>query len=415
MRLAPCLVPITFFVLACDSDSGISDPPVPVRAAVPTSISAVDGFHFLPPVGEPSSAANDPTVHDRLAVDACVPAAATCAVAASYSHDAIRIEDGYYALNVHTKPLALAPGTAYRVRVTGDGFELGAADFVADRGGRTIALKFIVEAGAIPSFIAFVSSRTGDYEIYTVKPDGSSETRLTTTAGDDYWPAWSPDRSKIVFASNRLTGPATNGFDIYTMNANGSNVTRITTSSSYDGWPRFSPDGSKIAFTSDRAGNFDVWVMNADGSNPVRLTVGSDYDVNPEWSPDGSRILFRRLVSGNWDLYVMNADGSNMTRLTTQPGIDYDGGWSPDGTRIVYFSDASGQDGVWVMNADGSGKTKLPQVGSRDLEPAWSPDGSQIVFSVTEAGGNHLYIMNADGSSPHRITNSSYDVQPRWH
>ncbi len=78
--------------------------------------------------------------------------------------------------------------------------------------------------------IAFVSARSGDPEIYTMNPDGTQQTQLTSNAPPpdspipfllDFWPDWSPDGTKIVFASVRDDGNA----EIYVMNADGSGQT----------------------------------------------------------------------------------------------------------------------------------------------------------------------------------------------
>lgn len=44
----------------------------------------------------------------------------------------------------------------------------------------------------------------GAYEIYTIKPDGSSSKRLTSTQGNDAHMAWSPDGEYILFASSKM-------------------------------------------------------------------------------------------------------------------------------------------------------------------------------------------------------------------
>ena len=51
--------------------------------------------------------------------------------------------------------------------------------------------------------IAFVTNKDGNYEIYKMNSDGSNQTRLTNNSAIDYEPSWSPDRTKIVFASSR--------------------------------------------------------------------------------------------------------------------------------------------------------------------------------------------------------------------
>src|SRR5262249_23765031 len=56
---------------------------------------------------------------------------------------------------------------------------------------------------AIDGKIAFVSSRDGNLEIYSMNPDGSDQRNLTNSPGDDYTPAWTPDGRHIAFSSMR--------------------------------------------------------------------------------------------------------------------------------------------------------------------------------------------------------------------
>jgi len=67
------------------------------------------------------------------------------------------------------------------------------------------------------------------------------------------------------------------------MNADGSNQVRLTNNSARDYRPSWSPDGSKIIFASDRDGNMEVYIMNADGSNQIRLTNNPAWDYEPAW------------------------------------------------------------------------------------------------------------------------------------
>jgi len=69
------------------------------------------------------------------------------------------------------------------------------------------------------------------------------------------------------------------------MNADGTDVRRLTTDPAHDEGPIFSPDGTKIAFASLRSGQEDIWVMNADGSGQRQLTDDPARDESPDWQP----------------------------------------------------------------------------------------------------------------------------------
>jgi len=104
------------------------------------------------------------------------------------------------------------------------------------------------------SKIAFQGSGDG-YDIYVMASDGSDATNLTLYSMDamgyraiNMAPAWSPDGTRIAFVSNRGDFYVKT---IYIMNADGTNQTRVTDTSGQDVWdPSWSPDGRKIAYSS---------------------------------------------------------------------------------------------------------------------------------------------------------------------
>ena len=138
--------------------------------------------------------------------------------------------------------------------------------------------------------IAFKSNRDGAFEVYTMNPDGSGQTRLTNSPNEDGWPSWSPDGTEIAFMSHRDGNP-----EIYVMNSDGTNQTRLTNNGAEDSWPFWSPDGTKIAFSSKRDDPFDIYVMNADGTNPTRITNNPAEDNWSCWSPDGAKLPFSHI------------------------------------------------------------------------------------------------------------------------
>ncbi|MGH7528130.1 MAG: TolB family protein, partial [Gemmatimonadales bacterium] len=114
-------------------------------------------------------------------------------------------------------------------------------------------------------------------------------------------------------------------------------VTRLTNHAGPDRLPAWSPDGTRISFASDRDGvvfgNSEINVMNADGTGVTQLTQDAvDLDANDHgsaWSPAGDRIALESDRAGNRDIYVMNADGTGLTNLTNNPALDARPAWSP--------------------------------------------------------------------------------------
>jgi Tol biopolymer transport system component len=134
--------------------------------------------------------------------------------------------------------------------------------------------------------IAFESDRDGNNNIYVMNADGSGLTQLTNDPADDSNPSWSPDGTKIAFNTDRdSTEEDFENQEIYFMNAgDGSNQTRLTYNDVQDSGASWSPDGTKIAFASAKDGNLEIYVMNAaDGSGQTRLTNNTAAEGEPDW------------------------------------------------------------------------------------------------------------------------------------
>ncbi len=250
---------------------------------------------------------------------------------------------------------------------TGD---LRAAQLSPD--GRKIAIEIADSNGDGPHVI---DAATEDGEIWIANADGSGLTKLTDNHSEDEFVGWTPDGSRLTFASNRITERDRNR-TLYTMALDGSDVRPLLP----PGWDAdafsWSPDGSQLAFVGHDRGNgsdgcrtnSEIYVVPADGSSPpVALTDDELWEQNPAWSPDGTKIAYQvsQQSDQRWDIMVMNADGSDQVRLT-DAGYDTGPVWSPDGGSIAFTSDRSlpnsdqrTQGAVWVMGADGAGQRPL--------------------------------------------------------
>jgi parallel beta-helix repeat protein len=152
---------------------------------------------------------------------------------------------------------------------------------------------------------------------------GNGATRLTTDLASDGDAAWSPDGTRIAFISDR-----TGDYDVNVMNADGSEQTPITR---IDGWKyslQWSPDGRRMLFVFNEA----VHAISADGTNLSRVTGAVDDASRAAWAPDATRVVYQ---SGN-DLWVSNVDGTGAVRLTNDSGTERDPSWwSPSPAPIA--------------------------------------------------------------------------------
>ena len=147
--------------------------------------------------------------------------------------------------------------------------------------------------------------------------------RVSTKAceNDDTYvqPAVSPDGKRVAFRASHGRAGA-----ICVVAISGRNRKCLTPFRDDDGWPTWSPDGSRILFASDinnaRANvTANLFTMRADGSDVTQTTHLSGpgfYAAAGAWSPDGSVIVYRRQSPDGSDLYLINPDGTNERQLT---------------------------------------------------------------------------------------------------
>jgi WD40 repeat protein len=128
-------------------------------------------------------------------------------------------------------------------------------------------------------------------------------------------------QSPISFRGGLRLSPNGND-DIYLLNLLTGQVANLTAHPAEDRDPAWSPDGTRLAFASHRDGNWELYLWSAADGSVTRLTNHPAYDGAPTWSPDGTRLAFESYRDGNLEIYLLDlAADSEPVRLTNhRPG-----------------------------------------------------------------------------------------------
>jgi Tol biopolymer transport system component len=269
-----------------------------------------------------------------------------------------------------------------------------------------VVLAAISAAAATGTFagangrIAFtMRTETGNFDVYTMRPDGTDVLQITADPGTDFNPRWSPDGTKIAFSSNR-----DGDFDIWTADADGSDLVQVTDSDDVGEFtPSWTSDGLRIVFQRNfPVETAEIWIANADGSGGEQKLADG---FVPGTSSRGTKITYTALP--DLDLHVLNLEDGT-TRTLEGTAFDAEANWSPSGNDLV-FSGARTTDAffdIYVMHANGSEVVQLTDTDSAFQEgsPVWSPDGSLIGFSVCDftgpvQGDCSIKTMRPDGTN----------------
>jgi Tol biopolymer transport system component len=179
--------------------------------------------------------------------------------------------------------------------------------------------------------IAFASARDGNSEIYVMSADGSDQVRLTSSPADDAVPAWAPGGASCGQRTDEIAFESDRGgnYDIYTMEPDGSGLEDLTNDTTEDFDPSWAPDCSAVAFDRVVDGDYDVFRLDIASGAVTQLTTSPMEDSRPAWSPDGRLISFTSLRDGHYEIYVIDArDGSGPANLSNSfPNADIQPAW----------------------------------------------------------------------------------------
>ncbi len=271
--------------------------------------------------------------------------------------------------------------------------------------------------------IAFLSSRDGEQQVYTISLYGGEATRLTflSTGADNE--LWSPDGKMMAFVSRVYPDCNSDACNLARDRAEKNNPVKahIATRLLYRHWTDWA-EGKRS----------HLFVTAVNNGTPRDLTPGADYDVPPfnlgapeaiAFSPDSSEICFTantdkvEATSTNGDLFTEPvAGGQSPKRITTNKGDDWGPAYSPDGKWIAYRSQATPgyESDRWRLmlynRANGEHVDLTPNFDFNVDSYIWSANSETIYFPAEEHAEMPLFEIQAEaGHTPKRVLEKGFN------
>jgi Tol biopolymer transport system component/DNA-binding winged helix-turn-helix (wHTH) protein len=220
---------------------------------------------------------------------------------------------------------------------------------------------------------------------------------VALTQTTDQWnfePSLNPDGSRVAFVSTRSGNE-----EIWVAGSDGQGARRLT---SFGGArlesPRWSPDGRRIVFSARRPAQADLWTVDAGGGLPEQRTSGPGDSLAPSWSRDGRSIYFASRRSGSWELWSLSVADGRAARVTTGGG--YSSRESPDGHWLFYTS--ADTPGIWRRPVAGGPATRVVSTFAPEDWANWDVGDRGIYYR--ELCAKHpkpgVALLAVDGNGP---------------
>ena len=268
--------------------------------------------------------------------------------------------------------------------------------------------------------ISYISSESGEPQVWTMAPDGTDRKQVTRIEGglSDY--LFSPDETKLAYIKEISFGKSTKEVYPDLPKATG----RIVTDLMYKHWDEWVETIPHIFIAS--VGNEPITsgkdILEGEPYEAPTKPFGGSEELS--WSPDGKTLAYSSRkktgleysLSTNTDIYLYDL-ASGMTRNITEGNGGYDTHprFSPDGTKISWISmERDGYEAdlkrLFIQELKTGKKTFLTDGFEYDVdETVWSPDSRSIFFLATKHAEAQLWELTLKGRKIRQITTGMHD------
>jgi len=195
----------------------------------------------------------------------------------------------------------------------------------------------------------------------------------------------SPDARTLA---EQVRDPQTKNVDIWLVDLARGVKTRFTFDPAADLTPVWSPDGSRIAWASNAKGHFDLYAKSASGAGEIEVLLASDADKYvTDWSRDRGFLVFTQLDPGGKtgaDIWILPLAGDRKPFVfLATPFSEGNAAFSPDGRWLAYQSNESGKVEVYITPfPQAGGKWQVSQGGG--VTPSWRADGQGLYYRTQD-------------------------------
>jgi imidazolonepropionase-like amidohydrolase/Tol biopolymer transport system component len=298
--------------------------------------------------------------------------------------------------------------------------------------------------------IAFISDRDGNFNIWTMSPDGTDPKQVSKESNREVnSPAWSPDGEYIFVRKHFVERRSLGAGEVWMYHASGGGGLQVVERNGWQkdkGEPAISPDDTLLYYSLDATsgqtfqynkdpydGIYQIRRRNLLTGEEETVTGGPGGAITPRPSPDGTRLAFIRRVRLNTVLQLRDLatgeewplwDGleRDMQEAWAIHGVYAQYAWMPDGSAIVIWA----QGKIWRVNAQTGAATEIPftadveQVVHQALrfpiqahrerfeikmlrDVVTSPDERTVAYSAV----GKVYVRPMPGGTPRRLTSDA--------
>lgn len=253
-------------------------------------------------------------------------------------------------------------------------------------------------------------------DLYTLPIEGGRATRITSGMAYDAQPRFSPDGKWIAFVSDR-----TGDENVWLVTPDGRDSVPITRGSDHDYMsPEWTPDGEYLVVTRTGSTGAKLWLFHRDGGAGVQLvrgpnqltTLGAAFGPDPRyvWYATRQGMWEYNAIFPEYELAMYDRLTGSEARMSMRYGSAFRPALSPDGRWLTYATRHDARTGLRLRElATGAERwlafpiqrDNIEAVPDLDALPGYSftPDSRAVILSY----GGEIWRVPVDGAAPAKI------------